>query len=229
VTSPTRLTPLSDPQNVLFEEVAEHPGLTEVEAYALLAGADTSTFGVPKIIAAAAEVHTGAMIALLPSDADARRLALFGFEPPEQLHLTYVYLGDAADFTPAARAQIVAAVRRSAGEAVTARAFAVNIFNLDGDEPALVLGVGNAGGDALERQRDAIYAAVRGSSLYDVAENHTPWIPHVTLAYAERDKIIDAELLTRAARRLGPVTFDRVRVAFGGENVDVPLGPVSGN
>ena len=52
MTNPTRLTPLSDPENVLFEEVEERPGLTEAEAYALLAGADTNTFGVPKITVA---------------------------------------------------------------------------------------------------------------------------------------------------------------------------------
>ena len=46
-------TPLSDPTNVQFELVDEEPGFTEAEAVAFLAGADTSTFGVPKISTAA--------------------------------------------------------------------------------------------------------------------------------------------------------------------------------
>lgn len=218
----TPLTALSDPTNVQFELV-DDTGFTEGEAIAFLVGADTNTFGVPKITVAAADVHTGAMIALVPTDEDAQRLALEGFEEPEQLHLTLVYLGEAADFTPEQREQIVDVVRRRAGGPVTARAFAVNVFNPDGDEPALVLGVGNSGGEDLEKLRTGIYDDVRGSDRYAVAENHTPWIPHVTLAYSEHPN----ELLEQAMKRVGPVTFDRVRVAFGGENVDVPLEPLT--
>lgn len=52
MTEPTQLTPLSDPANVLFEEVVERPGFTLDEAYAFLTGADTSVFGLPKITVA---------------------------------------------------------------------------------------------------------------------------------------------------------------------------------
>lgn len=168
---------------------------------------------------AAAEVHTGAMIALVPSADDAQRLALEGFEAPEQLHLTLVYLGDAVDFSDEARERIVDIVKRYAADPITTRAFAVNVFNPDGEEPALVLGVGNAGGADLEALRSNIYSAVRGAGGFQVAENHTPWVPHVTLAYSEHPH----ELVTQAAERVGPVTFDRVRVAFGSETTDVPL------
>lgn len=218
----TPLTALSDPTNVQFELV-DDTGFTEDEAIAFLVGADTGTFGVPKITVAAADVHTGAMIALVPTEEDARRLALDGFEEPAQLHLTLVYLGEAKDFTSEARQEIIDKVDRNVGDAVTARAFAVNVFNPDGDEPALVLGVGNSGGEDLEKLRTRIYDDVRGSDQYTVAENHTPWIPHVTLAYSEHPN----ELLEQATKRVGPVTFDRVRVAFAGENVDVPLGPLA--
>jgi 2'-5' RNA ligase len=212
-------TPLSDPTNVQFELVDDEPGFSEVEAIAFLAGADTSTFEVPKIIVAAADVHTGAMIALVPTEEDARRLALDGFEEPDQLHVTFVYLGDAADFDGTEREEIVSAVRQHATEPITARAFSVGIFNPDQEETALVLGVGNAGGEALEELRTRIYDEVR--SDFTVADNHSPWIPHITLAYSEHPH----ELLQQAIQRIGPVTFDRIRVAFGGANVDIPMGP----
>ena len=172
------------------------------------------------LLTAAAEVNSGAMIALVPTATDARRLALNGFEEPDQLHLTLVYLGDAVDFTPADRDAIVDLVKRYAIGEITANAFAVNVFNPTGDEPALVLGVGNAGVD-LEKYRDAVYELMRAQ--YKIADNHSPWIPHVTLAYSEHP----AELFTQATERMGPVRFDRVRVAFGGENVDIPLGQVT--
>ena len=47
---------------------------------------------------------------------------------------------------------------------------------------------------------------------------HEPWIPHITLIETD-----DADL-THILDRVGPVTFDRVRIAFGGEVYDIPLG-----
>lgn len=217
------MTALTDPENVLFEVVGNQiseDGMSLVEAYAFLTGADRQTSEVPKITVAAADVSTGAMIALVPTEEDATRLALEDFEAPEQLHLTLVYLGEAADFSPEARESIISTVKRYAADPITARAFAVNIFNPDNDEgAALVLGVGNDGGPALEELRSNVFSAVNGLGGMKIAENHTPWIPHVTLAYSEHAH----ELVTKASARVGPVTFDRVRVAFGGETTDVPL------
>jgi hypothetical protein len=50
-------------------------------------------------------------------------------------------------------------------------------------------------------------------------EQHSPWIPHVTLTYTD-----DLALVAQLADRVGPVTFDAIRVAFGGEVFDIPLG-----
>lgn len=215
------MTALTDPKGVLFELIDESKtGMTLEEAYAFLAGADRSTSTLPPIVVAAAEVHTGAMIALVPTDADSKRLALKDFEPPDQLHLTLVYLGDAADISETARESIITAVKRYAQSSITSKAFAVNVFNPTDDEPALVLGVGNEGGPALEELRSNIFSSVRGISGFTLAENHSPWIPHVTLAYA---KVVTRSLLGEAISRVGPITFDRIRVAFGGENTDIPL------
>lgn len=212
----TPLTHLTDPTNVLFELVPEAelgPGMTDDQAYAFLAS--IGPFGVKLPLTAAAEVHTGAMIALLPSEADAKRIALTGFEPTDQLHLTLVYLGDAVNFTDEQRAEIIDNVEAVVGAQITANAFAVSVFNPHGDEPALVLGVGNGG-----LELDELHANVMGvADDFDYAENHTPWVPHVTLAYSAAP----LELMPDAIEKLGPITFDRVRVAFGGDNVDLPL------
>lgn len=209
-------SPLSDPTSVEFQLVPDSeigPGFTEDQAYEFLA--NLRPFGIKMPFTAAAEVHTGAMIALLPSEADAERLAMEGFESADQLHLTLVYLGDAVDFSDEQRAAIINAVRRRANNAITANAFAVSVFNMNGDEPCVVLGIGNAGTE-LEQLHSGVFGAARS---YNIAENHTPWVPHVTLAYTNAP----LELLSDAAERLGPITFDRIRVAFGGDNVDLPL------
>lgn len=214
------MTALTDPKGVLFELVDESKrGMTLEEAYAFLAGSGRNTSTLPPIVVAAAEEHTGAMIALVPSEADAKRLALKDFEDPEQLHLTLVYLGEAADIPESVRENIITAVKRYATQSITAKAFAVNVFNPTGDEPALVLGVGNEGGPALEELRSNIFSTVRGITGFTLAENHSPWIPHVTLAYSEHP----GELLEQAMKRTGSIMFDRVRVAFGGDNIDIPL------
>jgi 2'-5' RNA ligase len=211
-------TPLTDPHGVQFELVGEDelgPGMTEDEALAFLAS--VGPFGIKMPVVAAADVQTGAMIALVPTATDAQRLALEGFEPLEQLHLTLVYLGDAVDFTPEQREEIINVVRRNATTPIEANAFAVSVFNPGGDEPApLVLGVGN-GGEQLEMLHNAIFAEVTDG--FTIAQNHTPWVPHVTLAYSDHPH----ELFDVAMKRTGPITFDRVRVAFGGDNVDIPL------
>lgn len=48
-------------------------------------------------VTAAAQVHTGAMIALVPSEADCERMALAGYEEPSQIHTTLHFLGEGAD------------------------------------------------------------------------------------------------------------------------------------
>ena len=54
-----------------------------------------------QVVTAAAEVDTGAMIALLPSVADAAIMELTGAyaEPADQLHVTLLYLGEAASWS----------------------------------------------------------------------------------------------------------------------------------
>lgn len=83
-------------------------------------------------LTAAAEVHTGAMIALVPTEEDAERLAIDGGEDPDQLHVTLVYLGEAALIPAEVREAIIDSVSRWASDLATTvvgDAFAVSMFN----------------------------------------------------------------------------------------------------
>src|SRR5688500_17871055 len=165
--------------------------------------------------------HTGAMIALVPSDDDLVRLKIDrdGAEPANELHLTLFYLGDAVDIPPAKQQQLATAIGNAVEDrglgAVTAHAFGVAHWNPASDDPAWVLNVGDDE-DELSVTRELI-AEVMQSVEFSPPTQHTPWQPHICLAYAGDDWSDEGR------RRLGDVTFDRVRLAFGGDVTDVPL------
>lgn len=173
--------------------------------------------------------HSGAMIALVPSQADLDRLYVDEGEPRDELHLTLYYLGDAVDVLPEVRDEAVNAVRsmieRRGLPVVTARAFGAAHWNPEGDDPAWVLNVGDVPAD--ERDSEAL-GVVRGmvdEVLADggvdlaIPPQHTPWQPHICVAYSS-----DEDWYDRLLTRLGDVTFDRIRLAFGGDVTDLPLG-----
>lgn len=200
--------------------------------------------------APAAPAHTGAMIALLPSAADARRLAVDGGEPADQLHCTLMYLGDADQFDGAARATIVAAVRAACDgwPVVDADGFAVSLFNpgdVNDRDPCVVLGLSGHDVDVLHDIVEEVVGEVEAAQPtagpvavpagYDTggaddtgvggdgvgwvcADQHAPYIPHVTLAYTG-----DVGAVGGLVDRVGPMVFDRIRVVFGDSAVDLPL------
>lgn len=169
---------------------------------------------------AAAGGHTGAMIALVPSAEHVDRIAVEDGEPAEELHLTVMYLGEAADIPEDVRAGLysVAAAYAASTAPIEGDGFAVEAFNphTTERETALVMGVG---GQALAD----LHAGVSGrvGKLMTPPDNHAPWRPHVTLKYSD-----DLGELPGFVDRLGPVVFDRLRVAMGGDVTDYPLtGP----
>lgn len=178
---------------------------------------------VLKEMAAAAEVHTGAMIALIPAEADAQRLALEGGEVAEQLHTTLFFLGEAADWTDEQRGHLISRVSDAARilTPVTARVFGAAQWNPASDEPAWVWSVGNDNGTPGSMLEDAKYEATwaleDGHDDPELPQQHTPWVAHITAAYSSDD------WRERMQAHVGPVTFDRIRVAFGGQNTDIPL------
>lgn len=177
------------------------------------------------LTAAADGSHTsGAMIALMPTREDAERLAIEGGEPADQLHCTLRYLGKGADFDEAARTAIVDSVRMLAEgmPPITSKLFGAAHWNGNGDEPSWVWSVGDdpEHGQSLEAARGMAEEALLMAPMdVELPPPHTPWVAHVCAAYsAELDLIIELE------ERLGPITFDRVRVAFAGDHTDIPLG-----
>lgn len=185
--------------------------------------------GSKGVVTAAADVADGAMIALVPTAADLDRLDMAGVdgaEPRANLHLTLIFLGSAADWSSEQRAGVVDAVRELAADKppVVGHAFGANFWNPDatGDqEPSWNLAVGGAD---LEITEGATWNALANIEvpLPKIPEQHQPWVPHVCLAYSN-----DPGLATEVASRVGDITFDRLRVAFGSDVTDITLTSTS--
>jgi len=196
--------------------------LSDDEVNRVLAG-DLNPLGVgPEHITAAGDTeHTGVMIALLPSEDDMERLAVPGGEDDEELHLTLVYLGDAAKIPPSTRERIIASVTRVARETpvIDANGFGTAMFNTqDGEKDTCVVLL--VSGDELANAKKRLCQDI-DPIMYDAAgmpEQHEPWVPHITLAYTD-----DTALTSTLTNREGPIRFDHVRIAFGGEVTDYPL------
>ncbi|KUN37682.1 hypothetical protein AQJ30_15470 [Streptomyces longwoodensis] len=178
-------------------------------------------------LTAAATTHTGAMIALIPAEEDAQRLALEDGELADELHCTLMFLGDADDWSSEQRVSLAESVTDYAQTApIAAHVFGAAHWNPHGDEPVWVWSVGddrdNRDPDALTLQ-DMRYAAAYAvfdalEPLPEIPDQHSSWHPHVTAIYsADTDRFADL------IDRVGPIRFDRLRVAFAGEHVDIPL------
>ncbi|MFC8423942.1 hypothetical protein ACFUN7_24205 [Streptomyces sp. NPDC057236] len=183
-----------------------------------------SAEGLAQLTAAADGSHvSGAMIALMPTREDAERLAIQGGEDAEQLHLTLRYLGKGADFSEEDRSLIVDAVRSLAEGMpyVRSKLFGAAHWNGHTDEPSWVWSVGDDPeyGRSLEAAHEAAdEALLMSGSDVELPAPHSPWVAHVCAAYSA-----DPAFLPEMEERLGPVTFDRVRVAFAGDHTDIPL------
>lgn len=186
----------------------------------------------PAVLTAAADGShlSGAMVALLPTQEDADRLAIEGGEAASDLHLTMMYLGKGGDFDTEARQRITDSVAtwiRSLPP-VTANLFGAAHWNPGSDDTAWVWSVGDLNDDGLDRPSLTSYHAMACTAVEDATlgepdapelpDQHTPWVAHVCAAYSD-----DPALLPELESRLGPVTFDRVRVVFGSEVTDIPL------
>jgi 2'-5' RNA ligase len=171
----------------------------------------------------AAAAHTGAMVALRMTEQDAARLAVTGGEPMDELHMTVAYLGDADQIPLEVRDRIHQHARQlaaSMGGPVRADASDLTFFNpgnTNGFDTALVLGLS---GEGLTELHESFTGLDVGED-WRMPDQHTPYKPHVTLEYTD-----DMGRAAAVADRVGPVTFDRLRLAFGGDVTDIPLGEI---
>ncbi|QYN17598.1 2'-5' RNA ligase family protein [Amycolatopsis sp. DSM 110486] len=162
------------------------------------------------------KARQGAMVALVPSEQDAARLAVDGGIPADELHVTLAFLGDGADWSDEERQAVAQIVQQIASQAqpVDANAWAPSAFNPTGDSPCVTYLIGDNSGGLVDLH-DAVMDALAGANMA-LPEQHSPWIPHVTAAYDSSD--------TSALDQTGPMTLDRLRVSFTSDTADYPLG-----
>jgi 2'-5' RNA ligase len=173
---------------------------------------------------------SGAMIALMPTSEDAARLAIEGGEDSEQLHLTLYFLGDdGAAWDERDREELISNLRAGVDDFVSgpikARVFGAAHWNANTDSASWVWSVGDDRDErvitaSLELARTLAVEALEGMPVHpDLPVQHAPWVPHICAAYSD-----ELDLIIALEERLGPVTFDRIRVAFAGDHTDIPLG-----
>lgn len=170
--------------------------------------------------------HTGAMIALIPSEEDAAALSLMDDEGENwnELHVTLAFLGVADAISEVDKMLLLKVMQSIAQDTAPfdARVFAVNVFNPKGDEPCLVLGVG---GDELLGPKKGVWNILGKMEHMPLPKQHEPWVPHITLKYFDKgDEGIDWNLVSKVASNLPEtVRIDRLRVAYAGRYLDFPL------
>lgn len=179
------------------------------------------------IHAAEQAVHTGAMVALIPTAEDAARLAVDGGQPADELHVTLAYLGEAAALGARGQQDVIDGVSTAANglSQFEADAFAISAFNpgnASDRETCLVLGLS---GDIIDAVHSLVDEALR-EALWsvDYPPPHRPWHAHMTLQYTD-----DLTRIPALIDRLGSIRFDRIRVAMGDQVTDIPLIPPGEN
>jgi 2'-5' RNA ligase len=177
----------------------------------------TSVHAQDAITAAAAQ-HTGAMVALIPSDEDCARLTVDGYEPAEVLHTTLAFLGEAAAWAPEHRDALEQAIRAFDFTVPLAGSIMGHAqFNPAGDEPCAVYLVEAQG---LSAMHTMVYGAIADNmDLPLIPEPYDSFVPHITAGYG-----LAASELTE----VGPIRYDRIRLSFADTDVrDIELEPVT--
>ena len=218
-------TALTDVENAVFEIVSVEEETPETDSSVEMSVEADVDFGEV--------VHTGAMIALIPTQGNIDRLAVENGEHPDELHCTVLYLGEAADLPDeafeAVMDSIVAVAEANAFEEqrgpVVADGFNVSLFNPHHEEKETCVVLGLSGSHLASlghRLREGVLETLESLGV-SIPEQHEPWIPHVTLAYTD-----DHGKVPEYADRTGEVTFDRIRLALGNDVYDVDLSPETG-
>lgn len=181
----------------------------------------------PQVDSTTGEEHTGAMIALVPSQADRDRLAIEGGEPVDQLHVTLAYLGEAADMPEGMSESLQQVLTKLAGDTpvLEVEAFGVTVWNKVPADRDTSINM-SVGGDGLAEVHDLAWDALDLAATdpdWAPPTNHAPWVAHLCLAYTD-----DESLLDQAHEREGPLTLDTLRLAIGGEIFDFPLAAAAG-
>lgn len=253
IDDPEPLEALGRQQGGITEEVAplvagagheltaiEHPadGTWSPEIVGDGTGRALSVVAAANIDSTTGEEHTGSMIALVPSDEDVDALQVTDGIPtgedPDALHLTLWFLGEAADIPTEVQEALRSEVDRLAAQLPAATvepgAFGVAIWNPAGDTPCVVYNVGGHGlADVRGHFEEAVQLAA-GDTGWQMPEQHAPWSAHICATYLDPELFDEQHVVAYETAldrirsgRAGPITFDRVRLTFGGEVIDVPF------
>lgn len=177
--------------------------------------------------AADGEHLQGGMIALMPASADARRLAFPGGEKAAELHCTLLFLGDDGSvWEEEQRSALENIVRELAAGVppVQADIFGVAHWNGGSDSESWVWSVGDSrdqglADSTLQEARMIVSGALAAvPEAPEIPQQHSPWVAHICAAYTG-----DLTVVRALEKRLGPVTFDRIRLSFGDDDRDIPL------
>lgn len=153
---------------------------------------------------------TGGMVALYPRVADGQKLVVPGGEPLAELHCTVIYLGE--DVRSQDPTELIDYLHYVSGNyrPIDAKIFGSAVFNSSGPDPCVVYLVGGNPDLSSLFQTLKQYVTERYPGS---AEQHDPWIPHITAAY-NAGVGMDYE---------GPVLFDRIGLRWPGADQDFIL------
>lgn len=174
------------------------------------------------------EPHTGGMIALIP--ANPSEWALAGGEAADSLHVTLAYLGDSELIPDHVIATLNILLHRLSlkWHPIDGKVFGASIWNADSENPSLNASIGGDGPlvEGVEYMHDYVWRMlfnlVDEDLEWEPPEQHSPWVAHMCLAYGIPQEL--EKKLPDALKLEGPIVFDRIRLALGGESTDYILG-----
>lgn len=158
------------------------------------------------------KTYTGLVLVLKPQDGDPTIAA-----SSEPAHMTTVFMGDAADHSDAALAQMLGETRAYAAALDGPVVVPVRVRGELGDEGADVVFLEAT--DALRNLRDGLLESSPAlQEAMESVEQFPEWTPHVTLGYPETP--------ARGEYDADAVTFDRLSLWIAGEQHDFTMGGV---
>lgn len=153
---------------------------------------------------------TGGMIALGIDPSYLDSLTIDGGEPADDLHLTMVYFGEDVTDLSSYAAQTICEDITAWSSPLACKAFAHATFNPSTENACAVYLIGD-GADLSLLHKDIFDGC---NAMYDLRQQHLPWLPHVTAGYGFTAADLSYE---------GEIVFDRIVVEWAGESFDYPL------
>jgi 2'-5' RNA ligase len=151
------------------------------------------------------------MVALYPTSAEAATLAPAGGNPAETMHVTMVFLGDAADMKAAARA--VGSVTGSTAP-LSGTIGGVGMF-MEGPDGYPLLAIPDVVG--LAKLRTDLIDALAEENITPASEHD--WVPHMTLDYVADPSFPDPSVIG------AKLTFDQLSLVEADVRKDFPFDP----